>query len=84
MSADVNRTGSIGPGGGRVRARLIGKALQPSCMRRIGTLSMGNQMRAYAALGEVHDVKPWYTRRQGEVSDADKVSAADAVVVSLQ
>jgi len=74
----------IGSGGGRIRAGLIGKALEPSRMRRVGAPAMGNQMRLYAAISEVHQVEPRCTRRQREVSDHDKVSVADAVVMPLQ
>jgi hypothetical protein len=45
---------------------------------------MGNQMRPHAAVGEVHHVKPWCTRRKGEVGDADKIPVSDAVLMSLQ
>jgi hypothetical protein len=45
---------------------------------------MGNQMRLHAAVSEFHQVKPRCTRGKGEVSDADKVPVADAVVVSLE
>ena len=45
---------------------------------------MSDPVRAHAALGEVHQVKPRCTRRKGEVSDADKISVADAVVMLLQ
>jgi hypothetical protein len=45
---------------------------------------MGNQVRPHAAVSEVHQVKPWYARRKGEVSHADKVSVADAILMSLQ
>ena len=45
---------------------------------------MGNQVRAHAAVGEVHQVKPRCARGKGEVGDADKVPVADAVVMLLQ
>ena len=45
---------------------------------------MGNQVRAHAALGEVHQVKPRRARRKGEVGDTDKIPVADAVVMLLQ
>ena len=64
--------------------RLIREALQPPRMRRVGTPAMGNQMRFYAADGKVHQVKSRCTRGKREVSDADNVSVADAVLMSLQ
>jgi hypothetical protein len=64
--------------------RLIGEALEPTRMKRVGPSSMGNQVRSHAAVIEVHQVEPWCTRRKGEVSDADKVSVADSVLMSLQ
>jgi len=45
---------------------------------------MGNQVRAHAAVGEVHQVKPRCARGKGEVGDADKIPVADAVVMLLQ
>jgi hypothetical protein len=53
-------------------------------MRGIGTPSMSDQMRSHAAVGEVHQVEPQCARGKGEIGDADKVSVADAVLVSLQ
>jgi hypothetical protein len=84
MSADIERTRSIGSGGGRVRVRLIGEALEPTRVRRVGPSSVGNQVRPDAAVRDVDQVEPWCPRRKGEVSDADKVSVADAVLMSLQ
>ena len=84
MSADIERTRSIGSSGGRVRVRLIGEALEPSRMSGVGAPSMGNQVRPHAALGEVHQVKPRSARGKGEVGDADKIPVADAVVMLLQ
>jgi hypothetical protein len=45
---------------------------------------MGNQVRARAAVGEVHQVKPRCARGKGEVGDADKIPVADALVMLLQ
>jgi hypothetical protein len=45
---------------------------------------MGNQVRAYAAVSEVHQVKPGYARGKREVGDTDKIPVTDAVVMSLQ
>jgi hypothetical protein len=45
---------------------------------------MGNQMRPHAAVGEIHQVEPRRTRGKREVSNADKVSVGDAVLMSLQ
>ena len=45
---------------------------------------MGNQVRAHAAVGEVHQVKPWCTRGKGEVRDPDKIPVADAVAMLVQ
>jgi hypothetical protein len=84
MRTHIASTGFKGSGGGRVGAGLIGKALEPSRMRRVGAAAMGNPMRLHAAIGEVHQVESRCARRQREVSDPDKVSVADAVVMSLQ
>jgi len=54
MGTHIERTRFIGSGGGRVRMRLIGEALEPSRMRRVGTPAMGDQMRPHAAVSEVH------------------------------
>jgi hypothetical protein len=45
---------------------------------------MCDQMRSHTAVSEIHQVEPRCTRGKGEVSDADKVSVDDAVVMSLQ
>ncbi len=45
---------------------------------------MGNPVGPHAAIGQVHQVEPRCTRRQGEVSDTDKVPVADSAVVLLQ
>ncbi len=45
---------------------------------------MGDQMRSHAAVGELDQVEPRCTRGEGEISDADKVSVGDAVVMPLQ
>jgi len=45
---------------------------------------MGDQVRAHAAVGEVHQVKPRCARGKGEVGDADEVTVADAVLMSCQ
>ena len=84
MSTDIDRTRSIGSGGGRVRVRLIGEALEPSRMRRVGTPSMCNQVRPHATVRKVHQVESRCTRRKGEVRDADKVAGTDAVTMLLQ
>src|ERR1700722_4990330 len=84
MGTDIKRTRSIGPRGGRIRARLVGEALEPSCMRGVRTPSVCDQMRPHAAISEAQQVEPRCTRRKGEVNDADKVSVADAVLMSLQ
>jgi hypothetical protein len=84
MSANIERTRFIGSGGGRVRVRLIGEALEPTCVKRVGPSSMGHPVRPHAAVSEVDQVEPRCTRRKGEISDADKVSVADATLMSLQ
>src|SRR5882757_3662887 len=53
-------------------------------MSGIGAPTMGNQVRAHAAVGDVHQVKPRCARGKGEVGDADKIPIADAVVMLLQ
>ena len=45
---------------------------------------MGNQVRAHAAVGEVHQVKPGCARGKGEVGDADKIPVVDAIAMLLQ
>ena len=45
---------------------------------------MRNQVRAHAAVGEIHQVKSGCARGKGEVGDADKIPVADAVVMLLQ
>jgi hypothetical protein len=45
---------------------------------------MGNQVRAYAAVGEVHQVKPGCARGKREIGDTDNIPVADAVVMLLQ
>ena len=45
---------------------------------------MGNQIRSHIAVGEPDQVEPRRARGEGEISDADKVSVGDAVVMSLQ
>ena len=45
---------------------------------------MCNQVRAHAAVGEVHQVKPRRARGKREIGDADKVPVADAVVMLRQ
>jgi hypothetical protein len=45
---------------------------------------MGNQVRAHAAAGEVHQVKPRCARGKGEVGDADRIPVADAFVMLLE
>ena len=44
---------------------------------------MGNQVRAHAAVGELHQVKPRCARGKGEVGDADKIPIANAGVMLL-
>src|SRR5271167_2894202 len=84
MGTDIEGTRSVGSRGGRVRARLVGETLEPSGMSRVGTPSMGDEMRAHAAVGKIHQVESRCTRGKGEISDADKVSVSDAVAMSLQ
>src|ERR1700688_505873 len=62
----------------------MGEALEPSRMSGVGAPTMSNQVRAHAAFGEVHQVKPRRTRGKGEIGDADKIPVADAVVMLLQ
>jgi len=45
---------------------------------------MGHQMRPHTAIGELHHVEPRHTRGKGEVSNADEVLGADAVLMALQ
>jgi hypothetical protein len=45
---------------------------------------MGDQMRAHAAISEIHQVEPRCTRRQREVSYTDEIPVVDAIVVPLQ
>ena len=45
---------------------------------------MRNQVRAHAAVGEIHQVKSGCARGKGEVGDADKIPVADAVVMLLE
>ena len=45
---------------------------------------MGDQMRPHAAVRELYQVEPRRTRGKGEVRDADKVPAGDAVAMSFQ
>ena len=45
---------------------------------------MGNQVRAHAAVGDVHQVKPRCARGKREIGDADKVPVADGVVMLRQ
>ena len=84
VGTDIERARSVGARGGRVRARLVGEALEPSCTGRVRPPSMCNQMRPHAAIRELHQVESRCTRGEGEVSDADKVSVGDAVAMSLQ
>lgn len=63
---------------------LVGEALEPSGVGGVGTPSMGNPMRAHAAVGEPHQVEPRCTRGKGEVSDPDIVSVGNAIAMSLQ
>src|ERR1700722_15810712 len=53
-------------------------------MSGVGAPPMGNQVRAHAAVGEVHQVKPRRARGKGEVGDADKIPVADAVFMLFQ
>lgn len=84
MGTDIGGTCSIGSCRARVRAWLIGETLQPPRMQGVGAPPMRDQMRAYAAVGEVHQVEPRRMRGQGEVRDADKISVRDAVAVPFQ
>jgi hypothetical protein len=52
-------------------------------MSGVGTPAMSYQMRSHPAIGQVHQVESWYTRRKGEIGNADIVSVANAAV-SLQ
>ena len=45
---------------------------------------MCDQMGLHATVGEIHHVKPRRARGKREVSDTDKVSGADAVLVPLK
>jgi len=45
---------------------------------------MCDQMGLHATVGEIHHVKSRLARGKGEVSDADKVSVSDAVLMTLQ
>lgn len=84
MSTLVERARSIGAGGSRVRARLIGKAFEPSCVRRVGAPAMRHQMRLDGAVGGIYQVEPRCARGKGEVYDADHVLINDAEPVSIQ
>jgi hypothetical protein len=84
MSAYIGRTRPIRSGGGRVRVGLVGEAFEPSRMRGVRTPSMSDQMRLHATVSKVHQVEPRCTRGKGEVGDADNISVADAVLVSIQ
>jgi hypothetical protein len=84
VGSDIGGTRSIGPCRARVRPVLIGETLQPPGAQGVGTASMRDQMRAYATVGEIHQVEPWRSRRQGEIRDSDKISVADAVAVPIQ
>jgi len=53
-------------------------------MSGVGAPPMSNQVRAHAAVGEVHQVKPRCARGKGEVGDTDNIPVADAVVMLLQ
>ena len=53
-------------------------------MGGVGAPSMGNQVRAHRAVGEVHQVKPRCARGKREIGDADKIPVADAVVMLRQ
>jgi hypothetical protein len=84
MGSDIGSPGPIGSCRARVRAWLIREALQPAGMQRVGAAPVGDQMRARAALGDIHQVKSRHTRGQGEVRNGDEILEADAVVVSFQ
>src|SRR5580704_8585938 len=84
MRPDVERPRAVRSRGSRIRVRLVGEALKPSGMSRVGAPSVGNQMGAHPAVGEVHQVKSRCSRGKGEVRDADEVPIADAVVMSLE
>jgi len=53
-------------------------------MSGVGAPSVGDQVRAHAAVGEVHQMKPRCARRKGEVGDADNIPVDDAVAMLLQ
>jgi hypothetical protein len=84
MAANVNRTGSIGSRGGRIRARLVGEALQPPGVRRVGTPSMSDEMTVHAAVGEIHHVKSRCARGKRKVRNSDEILIGDAVPMALQ
>ena len=53
-------------------------------MSGVGAPSMGNQVRAHAAVGDVHQVKPRCARGKREIGDADKIPVGDALVMLRQ
>jgi hypothetical protein len=63
---------------------LVGEALEPSGVSGVGAPPVGDQVRADAAVNEVHQVKPRDTRGKREVGDADKIPVPDAVVMLLE
>jgi hypothetical protein len=84
MGSDIGGIGSIGSCGARVRAWCVGEARQPAGMQRVGSPSMRDQMRAHAAIGEIHQVKSREARGQREIGNADEILESDAVAVSFQ
>jgi hypothetical protein len=84
MAANIGSPRPIGPGRARVRAWLVGEALQPPGTQGVGASPMRDQMRTNAAVSEPQHVEPWPTRGPGEIRDADKVPVGDAVAVSVQ
>ena len=45
---------------------------------------MGDQVRADAAVNEVHQVKPWCARGKREIGDADNIPVGDAVAMLFE
>jgi len=84
MGSNIGSTGPVRSCRACVRARLVREALQPAGMQGVGSAPMGDQMRASASIGDIHQVKSRHTRGQGEVRNGDEILEADAVVVSIQ
>src|ERR1700679_16627 len=84
MFADIDAIRFEGSRRRRVRARLIGESLEPSCMRRIRTPSVRYQVRSHAAVHEAQEVESWRTRGQREVCNAHRVAMSDAPAMAGQ